>query len=780
MKRVRFKFLMFSAVWLVFLALAAGSVSAGTTHIDQYDVYGLGIHLATLEVESSTGQGRSYTITRKDIASNKWGEAVTVSEDELSQSDKLDLWGSITDLPGQLDSISALPWDAVDVLGWPDANSIYEKFRGLNEEANNKSLKAFYWAEKDATFPMDFVIGADNLFIAGIDESNDVVMVRRGYENFTVLKKWRDPTISPARFGIKSPTRYDVKMKDGVRLSTLVYLPDGDQETYPTILVRTRYGLSAQIPKGMVPYGEDSLIFKYWQHVTRGYAVVLQAVRGTVHWDPEYHSEGEYLPMLQEPGDGADTLEWITQQPWFDGNIGMQGSSYLGYTQWAATLANNPALKCIVPESSMGTMFSDQSVMGGTYVSGGFYFRLMMLNEKLLPGRTWSEVLRHRPISDMDKFATGHEISTWNLDTSHMRNDEYWRGQDWYRPDFPRTFSSFQISGWFDDDYPGTRSNWELMQRKSKQPQRLLLGPWKHSYNKDRKLNGFSFGNTALRDDIGLLKQKWYDRFLKGIENDVTDDSVEYFVLGDNNWRKASEWPPKEVKPQKWYFHSNGGANRFGTAGKLSTQTPTSRQPTDTYTYDPTDPVPNFTNWDSMDDFSDVQSFPYDFRDIETRQDLVTYTSPVLEEDLTIAGNIVTVLYASTDVKDTDWWSYISDVHPDGSSVRLSVGAIRARFRNLDDPVYHVFGSNFETEELLTGNPKDVVRYEISIPSIANTFKKGHRIRIAVMNAHENYSFPNSNTGEDEYQTTETVTGTMSIHHSPEHSSHVVLPVLPR
>ncbi|MCG8507037.1 MAG: hypothetical protein MI755_20700, partial [Sphingomonadales bacterium] len=89
-----------------------------------------------------------------------------------------------------------------------------------------------------------------------------------------------------------------------------------------------------------------------------------------------------------------------------------------------------------------------------------------------------------------------------------------------------------------------------------------------------------------------------------------------------------------------------------------------------------------------------------------------------------------------------------------------------------------VFGSNFEHEELLSGDMADVVRYEISIPSVANTFKKGHRLRVAIMNAHDNYSFPNSNTGGDEGAVTHTVKGTMRVHHTPATPSHVILPML--
>jgi len=413
-------------------------------------------------------------------------------------------------------------------------------------------------------------------------------------------------------------------------------------------------------------------------------------------------------------------------------------------------------------------------------VEGFAYYAFWMMDKPILPGRIWTDILHHRPLIEIDSYATGEDLPQWNTMMQHWTNDSYWQRQDWYQDKYSKGFASFQISGWFDDDFPGTRRNWEVMERHSKEPQRLILGPWKHGYNRDRKLNGYSFGNDALRDDIWLIKQKWYDRFLKGIENGVDDPVVDYFVLGDNTWRSASQWPPADVEAQRWFFHSNGSANRMTTNGKLTPKTPQEDESRDVYTYDPLDPAPNWMSFDQMKQWQDVQSFPYDFQNIEKRNDVVVYTSEPMTEDLTIAGDVIVELYASCNVRDTDWWAYISDVHPDGSSVRYSLGVIRARFRNNEDKVYHVFGENFVNEELLSGSFEDVVNYTISMPSIALTFKKGHRIRIAITNACDNYGFPNSNTGKDEAIVIETMVGRMAIHHSPKYPSCVMLPVLPR
>ena len=732
-----------------------------------FDGYHRGIQVYELSIASVNGQDR-YTLKRKDVRRNIWNPAVTVSAEELAKSAAtLPLDGAVKTFPGQLSRLGAVDWSKLQLASIPGDSTVYARQRTLTKTAGGATATADYWGAKDASDPMDLVIGSNNEILAAIDVNADTVMVKRGYEAFTTVAAWRDPQVSQPRYGYRALDLQMMPTRSGAGLATRVYLPEGDiKGPFPTILVRN-------------PYGISSLIDRYEQYVVRGYAVVVQAARGTAYWDPASKSEGTLRLMVQEPDDSAEALQWVTKQPWSNGSICMQGLSYHGYTQWAATMARNPALKCIIPESTLGTAFGDQPYMGGTFVQGSPFYIFWMLGKKLLPGRTWPDVLRHRPLKDMDVYATGEDLPLWNATVAHSRNDDYWRGQDWFQGDYPRDFASFSISGWFDDDFPGTRSTWAMMQKTGTRPNRLLIGPWKHSYNHDRALNGYSFGIDALRDDIWLIKQKWYDHYLKGVDNGVTDPVVQYFVLGSNEWRTAKSWPPAEVQPQNWYFHSSGNAALHTDDGLLTPSEPAGAEAPDAYVYDPADAPKNWSTFDLMDEYQDVQTFPYDFKDIEARGDVATYTSPPLAQDLTIAGNIKLVLYASADVKDTDWWAHITDVAPDNSSKRLSVGVIRARFRKLDDTDYQVFGANFTREDLLSGDIKDVVRYEISLRAIANMFAKGHRIRIAVMNAQENYSFPNSNTGGDEALVVKGIPGRMRIHHSNITASHVILPVLP-
>ncbi|MEZ4588810.1 MAG: CocE/NonD family hydrolase [Gemmatimonadales bacterium] len=745
--------------WRRAAALLPLVLAAGQPAEERLDVYVAGIKVA--ELTSSSPERFSLRVL--DREAHTWSAARIVTGDQLAADRTLPR--VLRAVAPALRRLERLDWAGAPAISWPDAETSYRPVRRLEATVAGRTVSATRWAHHNGSRPIDLVIGPSNRVLAAMEVSSDVVLVRRGYEGFTTVARWNAPTISPARYGYRLHERVMVPMADGVRLATLVYHPTGAGDgPFPTVFVRT-------------PYGISGLINQYWHYAARGYAVVLQAARGTAYWDQPNRSEGEWVPMINEPADGKSAIEWLGSQPWSDG-VCMQGGSYVGYTQWTLSMADHPALKCLIPESSMGTAFSDQPFWGGTMVEGMAYYAFYMLDIPLLPGRIWNEILHHRPLADIDVYATGRDIPQWNMFFEHQTNDDFWARQDWYRSDAPRRFSAFQISGWFDDDFPGTESNWNLMQRLGVGPQRLVIGPWKHGYNADRRLAGYEFGPDALRDDIWLAKQAWYDQHLKGQGGISADERVQYFVLGSNEWRSSAAWPPAEASPVSWYLHGDGEASRLTTRGRLDRQAPTAAETPDRFRYDPANPPANWYSFDQMQRWEDVQTFPYDFKDIEARPDVAVYTSEPLEEDLTIAGDVKVILYASTDVKDTDWWVHLADVDTTGRSNRITVGARRARFRDNADPVHNIRGENYRTERLLSGDPGDVVRYEFSLRSIANTFRAGHRIRVAVMNAMDNYSFPNSNTGEDEGKVSRTVVGRMAIHKSAEHPTQIVLPVL--
>lgn len=741
--------------------------AAGATSTDArfFDVYDKGALVAQLEFEKSDKAFTRFKFRVFDVKDRAWTDWSVARADADSGAEFIA--GPIRFLPARLAKIQRASWQNVDAVGLPGDDHTFVKRERLSADTPDGAATATYWAARDQSVPLDLIINDDNDLLAGVDPYHDRVFVRQGFENFTTLADWRDPQMSQPAFGYRALPLVMMETRAGYKLATRVYLPgeEGDGP-FPALLVRT-------------PYGVTNLIENYEHFVTRGYAVVLQATRGTSYWDPKSRSEGSWNMMLQEVPDGEDAMNWIVSQPWSDGAICSDGISYYGYTQWALSIANHPAYKCMIAESSMGTPFSDQPFMGGTMIQGMAYYVFWMHDRPLAPGKKWADVFLHRPLIDIDEFGVGADLPIWNRFFEQPLNDEFWASQNWYAGDHERNFGSLQISGWFDDDYPGTRSNWELMQRKGTKANKLIIGPWKHSYNRDRRLNGYSFGEYAVRPDIHLNKIRFLDHHLKGVENEIGSPAVEYFMLGDNEWRQAATWPPKNIENTKFFLHSAGSANITSADGTISLNAPEGDEPNDEFVYDPQDPVRNWADFDALKRWEDVQSFPYDFRDIERRQDVATYTSEPLEESLSIAGNILVNLHASTDVLDTDWWAHISDVAPDGTSTRLGVGVIRARFRNLEDPEFHAFGENYTEEELLSGDINDVVEYKFSIPGVANTFHPGHRIRIAIFNSLEGYSFPNSNTGGDEGRATTTVPASIVIHHSEDAPSHVLLPAAP-
>ena len=430
--------------------LSSATPPAAVERVTVYDAYVKGIRVGELTVEESGGSW-TYSIRRMATHSRVWSAPVVASENSVGGRDAFQLWGAIRNLPAGMKQMHGVDWASLTAVGWPDATTIYVKHWQLEGRVGGENVTAYYWAKQDASRPMDLIFDSHNEFVAGIDVNADFVLVRRGYEGFTTVGRWNDPSVSQGEFAYRAHGKFSVQTADGHGLSTLVYLLDGDTNgPYPTVLIRT-------------PYGISNMIDSYWHYAARGYALVFQAVRGQVFWDPQSQSEGSWDPMINEPADGARALDWITQQPWSDGSICMQGGSYVGYTQWAASMADNPALKCIIPESSMGTAFSDQPYMGGGFVEGMAYYMFWMLEHPILPDRNWSDILRYRPLIDLDVHATGKDLPQWNTLLEHWSNDEYWSKQNWYDADTERNFGSFQISGWFDDDFPGTESNWALM-----------------------------------------------------------------------------------------------------------------------------------------------------------------------------------------------------------------------------------------------------------------------------------------------------------------------------
>lgn len=562
-----------------------------------------------------------------------------------------------------------------------------------------------------------------------------------------------------------------VPMRDGTKLYADIVRP-AEPGRYPVLMRRTPYSKIALV--------DPAFIFRA---AGEGYAMVTQDVRG------RYTSEGEFLCFVNERDDGYDTIEWLTQQPWCDGNVGMYGTSYNGLTQWQAAMSGHPALKAIVP----GVTAADYHA-GWTYQGGAFElsFNLSWTTAQLAPDTVLRKTDKDKSpdsvyqylLSEQDKLFDGfkhlpladhdwlEEYAPYYLDwVNHPSYDDFWSAIDVNREHENMTVPALNLGGWYDIFLQGTIDNFTGMRAKAptqeaRSRQRLLLGPWNHPGMRTGNPIGevdFGIRSTGGEIDVDGIHLRWFDRWLKGIENGVDDEPpVRIFLMGANEWREEQEWPLARTDWQDWFFHSDGRANTRHGDGALSRETPAG-EPPDTFVYNPRNPVPSLGGGMCC---HHVYSWggAYDHSQIEDREDVLVYTSDPLEQDLEVIGPIKVVLYASTTAQDTDFTGKLVDVCPCGSARNVTDGIIRGRYRkSMSDP------------ELLT--PNKVTEFEIDLWSTANTFLKGHQIRVEISSSNFPRFDRNPNTGEQPGRSPELISALQTIQHTSEHPSRIILPV---
>ena len=265
--------------------------------------------------------------------------------------------------------------------------------------------------------------------------------------------------------------------------------------------------------------------------------------------------------------------------------------------------------------------------------------------------------------------------------------------------------------------------------------------------------------------NIDAVERAWFDQWLRAEGERLVDGPpLSLFVMGVNRWQDEQEWPLARTDWQRWHLHSRGAANSVRGDGELRPGSP-AEQPHDAFVYDPEFPVqtvgganccsPNIEPWG-----------PYDQRPVEARNDVLVYTSPVLEEDLQVIGPIMLRLYAATDGPDTDWTAKLVDVSPSGYAMNLCDGIVRARYRLGQD-------------EARMLSPGQVEGYDIEVGVTANVFRRGHRIRLEVSSSNFPRFDRNLNTGNDLARDSEIRVAQQQVFHDPSYPSHLLLPVIP-
>jgi predicted acyl esterase len=510
-------------------------------------------------------------------------------------------------------------------------------------------------------------------------------------------------------------TTHMVAMRDGVKLATDVFMPGDGTGKYPVIVMRT-------------PYNKNGGAGAAANATRRGYALVSQDMRG------RFKSEGRHAIIFGNDGwgehqDGKETMEWIAKQPWCNGKIGSWGGSALGITQNMAAPVAPDELKAQHVSVAFSDYYSQGAYQGGV-------FRTQLIER-------WLE-------------ATGMVEKNLETFVAHPMYDDFWKGLNSELQATKVRAPGVYYGGWYDIFLQGTINSFTAIHyhggEGAKGKCRLVIGPIGHGQITELKYPANASQGPACAEAFA-----WFDYVLQGKNNAAArEKAVHYYVMGDptdakspgNYWRHVDDWPPPSTATP-FYFHADGALSKNKPDGDGSK----------TYSYDPKNPVPNIGGQELG-----VPLGPKDQRKVEDRPDVLLFTTEELKEPLEVTGRIATKLFVSSDCPDTDFTVKLCDVYPDGRSMLVTDGILRAR--------YH---KSFETESFL--EPGRVYELNVDLWSTSLVFNKGHRIRVAVSSSNSPRFEANPNTGKAFRADKETRVARNTVHLSAKHASRIVLPV---
>jgi len=537
---------------------------------------------------------------------------------------------------------------------------------------------------------------------------------------------------------------------EGQRLATDVWLPDGPGP-FPVLLTRTPYHRRLG----------DAASARYY--VERGYAYVIQDTRG------KYDSEGTFRPLIDEAADGQATLDWIANQNWCNGRIGLVGKSYLGMVQIPAASGGHEALMCIVPGVAPTSFFLDWPRCDGCFSFANTV--RWTLTHAVCPTTpsmahfTWEELHSLRTLEEIEDRAGFHSptLRDW---VAHDRYDEYWEAVDQHRMFERVACPGMHVGGWFDHLTRGQFQSYRgIKQRGATQSarsgQRLIVGPWGHMTIGQREYGEWDFGRAA-QINVSDYEQRFIDLHMKDIDDGISDEPPVYvFLMGENRWVHAADWPPPTAEVQEWYLRSDGDANGVGGGGRLSLESQ-DHAPPDRYCYDPQQPVPTLGGpiyW-GIAPVGPVHQGP-----ILGRADVLYYRSERLARPLTVMGEINLDLWVSSDAPDTDFTAKLCVVDSGGRVIVLAMGALRCRYRQ-----------GFHDPKPLTAGEATSVRLQMG--NLAYVFPEGSAIALLITSSDFPRILPNPNTMAPTWQEKSPRVARQEIHHSGNHQSRLALPVV--
>ncbi len=544
-------------------------------------------------------------------------------------------------------------------------------------------------------------------------------------------------------------------MCDGVELAADVWLPSGGG-SWPIVLSRT-------------PYHRNTQSGNAARFIERGYGYVVQDVRG------KFDSDGVFTALEQEESDGRDTLDWIAEQRWCNGRIGLWGRSYLGIVQLPAASGGYEALKCIVPGVAPLDFFNDWIRYDGCFALANIIrwpFEHTTARTRTATSHfAWSDVWTSTLGSSLDDVEArlGARLESTRRWLEHDRLDEYWE-----RLDQRRYFDSIKCPGMHQAGYFDHLSRGQFAAaagitergatEKAREQQYLIVGPWGHSMTDATTYGDLDFGPRSV---VSLLDYslRFLDLWLRDVDDGVSSEPrIRYFLIGENRWMSASRWPPEEAYETEWYLDSEGSAAGLGSTGTLSRETPRASD-WDEFEYDPRDPVPTnggqvYWGLNEMVPVGPTEQHP-----TLSRSDVLFYRSRPFAAPATIAGPVRLELWVSSSARDTDFIAKFCAIDPLGAVTVLTVGSLRCRFRH----------SRSAPEPLAPG---DVVKLDIQMNHIACTVPADSRIGLIVTSSCFPRILPHDNRYEPTWSGAEPVVARQTVHHGGGYRSRLILSVI--
>jgi uncharacterized protein len=512
-----------------------------------------------------------------------------------------------------------------------------------------------------------------------------------------------------------------IPMRDGVRLQADLWRP-AKSGTYPILLQRTPYNRADSFAV-IVNAGIEPL-----RAVEDGFVVVIPDTRG------RFGSEGVFDPFRTEAADGYDTIQWLADQGWSNGRVGMYGASYYAATQLLAATAKPPALRAIAPQVTAADYHDDWVYRGGALQLGfTLYWALGLaaaeaqrrtdLGEDLAAERAelkkliddpWT-AFRTRPLSSVGALRV--LLPAWEQWLSHPQRDDFWTSISIVEHFGALDIPALHIGGWFDIFLQGTIANFTgLKANDSAAEQRLLIGPWAHAVAYDA-LGEVEYGASASAAavDMTSLQLEWFSSHLKPDGPPLSSAVARIFVMGANQWRDESDWPPPHATTRRYYLGS-----ATSTPGLMDGQPDLDHVEPDVFEFNPANPVPTVGGATFLPGvYVGLHSGQRDQRSVEKRPDVLSYSTAPLTRDLEICGPVSVTIWAATTARDTDWTAKLVDVYPDGRALNVCDGIIRARYANPS-----------AVEQLVPSG--EAREYRIDLGATALRLSTGHALRIEI------------------------------------------------